>query len=497
MYTQSDYKKLITDSIDNYPDIAARYRANDPLIHQHLDAVAAMLSMHSQQIEIALAEPFEKTRESTVLADSAIKGIFRKSTPLKINVKATNLGNVPYVIDAGRLITDANGYPYVIDAGGTVPAGGNIIISATQHKNEIIKHIVTNSYPFYAIEVPKSKDGSTLSSISVSNSAGDIDYVNRYVNILPDERVFHIETDEKQRIYVRLGYRDVVGIQPYDGEEIRLSVNRSFGNVSTEYNSLLNFSLISSPIESLVTLTLDSVISKGIDPVSFETLRDISRYPSTYDSSAVFLGEFDFLIKRNHLDVGFLSVWNETIEERIRGVNVSNINALFIACFFDDESFLIEDEENAPLTPLKISAENYTDRQKDIIETIARADDSYRIYFYTPIEQVIYITIDAIISTSYSILDVKTHIKTALTNEYGINSERAKHGGNNPLYHEIYTLLKNNVIALSSGSSDFLLTVSGGANTDLIRPELWRYVHEDSINITIRTENTSRSGWGI
>ncbi len=39
-------------------------------------------------------------------------------------------------------------------------------------------------------------------------------YRDRYVNTFPDDRVFHIEADDRQRVYVRFGFDGVVGVQP-------------------------------------------------------------------------------------------------------------------------------------------------------------------------------------------------------------------------------------------------------------------------------------------
>jgi hypothetical protein len=77
--TKSDFQQIIRDSIANYPAIGPLYQAGDPRILQHLDAMAAMLGMLSAQIDAAQAEPFEKVRDSTVLADAATRGIVLKA----------------------------------------------------------------------------------------------------------------------------------------------------------------------------------------------------------------------------------------------------------------------------------------------------------------------------------------------------------------------------------------------------------------------------------
>jgi hypothetical protein len=77
MYTKADFLKAIDNTIANYPAVAPFYYARDPRILQKLEAMATMLSMTSAQIEVAMAEPFEKSRDATILADAAMRGIIR------------------------------------------------------------------------------------------------------------------------------------------------------------------------------------------------------------------------------------------------------------------------------------------------------------------------------------------------------------------------------------------------------------------------------------
>ena len=75
MLTKADFQRAIRDSISSYPAIAPLYQSGDPRVLQHLDAMATMLAMFSAQLETAMSEPFEKTRDATVLADAAMRGI--------------------------------------------------------------------------------------------------------------------------------------------------------------------------------------------------------------------------------------------------------------------------------------------------------------------------------------------------------------------------------------------------------------------------------------
>ncbi len=81
-------------------------------------------------------------------------------------------------------------------------------------RSSTVTHTVSGTEPFYAIEVPAPEDDSYLCAIAVSDADGAFEYRDRYVNTAPDERVFHVEADDRQRTYVRFGFDGVVGVQP-------------------------------------------------------------------------------------------------------------------------------------------------------------------------------------------------------------------------------------------------------------------------------------------
>src|SRR5688500_16927500 len=167
-----------------------------------------------------------------------------------------------------------------------------------------------------------SVDDSFLSGISVSDSEGEYEYRERYVNTWPDERIFHVEVDDRQRIYVRFGQDDIVGVQPIDGHVITLTISRTAGEISPAAGSPFSFEYLQSPQESVVELSMDALIDKGRNPPDMTTLRDLVKYPSVYNHNAVFLGEFDFVVRREYSNTQFLSIWNEAIEEAARGPNI-------------------------------------------------------------------------------------------------------------------------------------------------------------------------------
>lgn len=497
MLTKSDFQKAISDSIAAYPAVAPLYQAGDPRILQHLDAMATMLAMLSAQVETAMSEPFEKSRDATVLADAAMRGIVRKGSAARVRIRASNKGASAFTVDSGRKLLDSSGLTYRVETSVSVPAGGEATFEAVQMRGVITRHVVATSEPFYAIPIPAADDDSRLCAISVSDGDGEFVYRDRYVNTAPGDRVFHVEADDRQRVYVRLGFEGVVGVQPQQGAEIVVTVFYTAGEISPAYGSPFAFEYLASPAESVVDLSMDALLIPGQNPMSMSVLRDLSRYPSVYDSNAVFLGEFDFLVRRNFPTLKFLSVWNESAEERARGPSVENINTLFVACLSAEggEADLTEDDPNSPVAPVTIADDQLTGTQRAIKAAILGADDSYRVRFVTPVRSMIRIAINARVSTSYIASDVRQKIADALLAEFGPGSAVARRGRQRPQYQRVYALLRQKVQALSDGEAD--LTVNIFEPTALlVRPEMWRYLDASTLSINVETANIVTPSWG-
>ncbi len=241
---------------------------------------------------------------------------------------------------------------------------------------------------------------------------------------------------------------------------------------------------------------MESMLIAGQNPIPMSVLRDLARYPSVYDGNAVYLGEFDFLVRRNFPTLRFLSVWNEAAEEAARGAHLSNTNAIFVACLSQtsSEAVLTADGETIP-EPGRVPVAEWTATQRAIRELIRAADDSYRVHFVTPVRAPIAVTIRATVPTSYIAADVRQKIIEAILAEYGEQSAAARRGRNQPLYQSIYALLRQRVQALNVGAAD--LQVSIAAQPEVVsRPELWRYVSPDSLTVEVETANITAPSWG-
>ncbi len=481
MYTKTDFLNTIRDSILQYPAVAARYQAGDPTILQSLEAIATMSAMLSQQIEVAQMEPFIKSRDSTILAEAALRGIVPMAKPARVRVRVENMNLTPFTLTAGRNLIDSNGRIYVVDSPVTVSGAsaglpGVGVVEAIQSQARDFTHTVAASKPFYKIEIPAADGDKFISGVEVYDASNvAFEYQQEFTNVAVGDRVYHMETDEYRRLYVVFGYGGVAGYQPTSGETIRIEVRDSNGDVRPDQDSPFALEYLVTPEDAGITMFMDALVTPGANPVGITVLRELMRYPSLYDHSAVYLGEFDYLIRNRVPNLKFLSVWNEQIEEKVRGASVDNINRLFVSVVPADGGTQIGTEA-------------------DILAYVEDADDSYRVSFVEPVVDLIGITVSAVVARVHDTAAVQSQIIDALLSEYGSDAPASRRGLQSPQYKRIYALLRDRVPALQDAGSDFSVVVS--PPPDPLLPEHYRYADATSITVTITPANYAAGNWG-
>ncbi|MCY1360845.1 hypothetical protein D9M69_474900 [compost metagenome] len=286
----------------------------------------------------------------------------------------------------------------------------------------------------------------------------------------------------------------MVGTQPIDGTLITITAFYSMGDVEFKAGSPMVFETMGGPEEALVEMHLDAVLEGGQSPLDMRTLRELAKYPSVYNHNAVFLGEFDFLVRRHFPSLRFLSVWNEGAEEAVRGMSVDNINALFVACLSGsgDEPVLFQ-PAGQTVAPQVVT--DLTATQQSIRARILAADDSYRVRFYTPVRSEVAMTVRAKVASSYEESIVREQIRKVLLDNFGAEAPQSRRGLSAPLYQQVYQVLRQGVPALAVGRADLRVDIEDVGET-VERPELWRYVSPDSLAVGVTTTNVATPYWG-
>ena len=446
MKTADEFKALIAAAVSQYPEAAQFYRARDPRLLAPLDAMATMAAMLSSEMDVQAAEPFTKARDVTVLADAAVKGVLPFGHPTRAKIKITNINGASFPVVSGRKLNDTQGRSYVTDLGATIPANDFAYIEALQQSESSFVHTVYASIPFYQIAIPARAAGKHIVSIAVQGEVYAFNYVADFVNVDIGERTFHLETDETQQLYIQFGAEGIAGYQPSVGEQFTVTVVETEGEISLAAGSDFSLEYTGSIYENGAELVLDEILYPGASPMDIATLREVTNYPSIYDSSAVYLGNFDFLIRRNLSPFDFLSVWNEQTEERVRGADVDNINRLFVASAKDGVL-------DATL-------------RSQIAAVIVDADDSYRITHVDIVEEEINIEVIGYTSPVYDFAAVAQQVRELILADYGQYSAWAKRGGAKIPYKKIYEMLQKYVQAFQGEGSDIRVAVTYTGNDD-------------------------------
>lgn len=479
-YLKSDFIAAFEAAVVSRPTVAAAYRAGDPRLIAQIEAMATMMAMFSQQVDVAEAEPFVKSRVGTVLADATLKGVLPLARVARVQITVTNPGATAVTLAAGRQVLDGKGRAYTIEGAATVPAGGAADITALQVTTRQITHTVSASAPFYSVMVPASDAGQHLAGLDVADASGAFAYTPDFCNVAPGARVFHVETDEYRRVWVRFGASDaagtVVGHQPANGDVLTITVRECDGKIDDlEAGAVFGLGYVAVAAERDLQLALKSVLSAGAQPPDTEVLRLLARYPALHDSNAVYLADFDFLLRR-HLGsaIEFLSVWNEQIEEAVRGASVLNINKLFVS--------------------FKISGQTAVVSEAQIRQLIGRADDSYKVQIVERREVPVPIIVSAAVSVVHDPGDVEAQIRAALLSQYGAGSLAASRGLQNTFrYQLIHQLLTERVVALQDQLSDFSVVLG---ETPSPLPEDYRYLTPGSITVAVTRVQSTTGLWG-
>lgn len=462
MKTTDEFLSAAEKRIANYPAVAALYQQGDPRIRANLAAMAAMLSMYSQMQDTAASEPFTMARDVTVLASAAVKGVLPFGTGQRSTLLVTNATDTAFMVSPGKRLLDPQGRIHVVTVGATVPAQGSASITVAQEVTTTITHEVTESKPFYSIDVATPDTGYIASIKVVDSLANTFAYSPAFANTEVDERAYTIESDENRQLSVRFGASAIAGYQPVAGEQILVAVTQTEGEITLAANAPFVFEYTPTKAESGATIVLTAVVSAGSAPMDIATMREVISYPSLYDESAVYLGEFDFLLRRNLPAFRFLSVWNERVEEAVRGSNVENINKLFVAALMDGE--------------------DVATLQADIKRVIARADDSYNVAFVPVAETAIPVTVMLQVPTVYDEDTVRAAARDLILAKYGRESAWAKRGRGRILYKTITKLLYDNIPACQAENADIQVVVSDAGT---ILPESYRYVSEASLTVNV------------
>ena len=230
MLTQADFEARIVAALDDY-EIQEQYNAQDPLVVQQVRSIAAFLSLFSQEIDIAELEPFFKTRDRSIIADAANKGILPIGMPAQHILEVINRAGNSISLSQGRLIEDNSGRPWRLLQSVTVSAGETGEVLAEQSEYREVQYIVQNSESFHRTQL-KLQDDLALAGIIINDDQNN-NYLlkKRWMNVAPLEYAFNLTTDSLRRIFIEFGDDNRAGCTAKANQVFTIGILETYGDV--------------------------------------------------------------------------------------------------------------------------------------------------------------------------------------------------------------------------------------------------------------------------
>ena len=172
---------------------------------------------------------------------------------------------------------DSRGRIYHVDSPITIPEGaqnnGEAEIIATQIQQVKQTYHLTESHPFYALEVENPKDGSYISTLQVSVNDEIFDPCFKFNGVRAGDKVYHVESDEYKRLYVKFGESSVLGWQPSVNDEVVIECGQCFGDIQPELGSTFALQYIQTDEENNVKFEMKALEKAGQNPLDIAMLK--------------------------------------------------------------------------------------------------------------------------------------------------------------------------------------------------------------------------------
>lgn len=478
MFTAAEFEEEGLRVAAEYPGLAARIRVGDPRVLATLRSQAAMLAMLAGQVEVARYEWSERARDAVVLADAAMRGILPFARSALVTIEVTNRGSARYEMSPGRRLVDHTGRVFVTTSAVSIDVGATALVQCRQRTERTVSTTVQSGVRFWRLEVPHSPDRriAGFELWRVRGASRDLfEYRPDYCNTAAGDLTYTAETDERRRLYLRFGAEGSIGYQVLAGDVFELRIFDCDGRVTgLSSGSVFSFEHIMSIADSGIgDMRLSSIDDFGADPPTMRDLRVMAQYPTLYDDNAVHLGNFDFLLRLAMLGVRFLSVWNEQIEEQVRGPSLASINKLFV-------SGLVQDMDQPTFRAL--------------VETVVRrADDSYSVVHVPVVMAPVPVSISVTVQSVHDVQAVAAKIRAAVLAEMGDGAALVSMGMRNHVRSSnLHKLLRESVRELSDNAADINITIT---MPDRVTPEMFLHVTHESLSVLVERIDQRYGMW--
>jgi hypothetical protein len=475
----------INSNINDYPEVAERWRAGDPTVRAMITSIVEAVVFLKRDNDVNAVEPFIKSKNRTIIADAINKGILPVATPCQHQLTVESAAASTLTLSQGRLVEDGTGRQWRLMAALTLTAGETKTVLVEQSVINRVSMTVPINEPFYSV-VLSTTDDAYFSGINVINTTtGEIyRHTPKFMNAAINEPAYTLQSDNLTDINVIFGATDRAGKTVQAGEVYEFAITQCYGEVdpSSLKQAALSQIVVSDDSKLNLYFKAGDMVRVGTNPLTINQLRLLASFPAMYDRNAVFMGNFTFLVMQQFMSrFNYMSIWNETTQERYYGADLDNINHLNLA--------VVANSDNASEKAGLIT---------DIKQLVARADSLLegRVRVMAVVERPYQINITGRLAAVHDMDSVRVQIKELLLAGYGKGSLAAiHHNADGFNLQEIATRLRGNISAFQDRISDFTVSGEDVAATP-VKPHEWAFLNETSITINLtRTADSGNAIW--
>lgn len=316
----------INSNINDYPEVAERFRAGDPTVRAMLTSIVEAALFLKRDNDVNAIEPFIKSKNRTIIADAINKGVLPTATPCQHLLTVENNAQITLTLSQGRLIEDGTGRQWRLLASLTLGAGEVKTVLVEQSVINRMSMTAPVNEPFYTVSL-STTDGAYFSGIGITNTTtGEIyQHTPKFMNAAVDAPAYTLQSTDLVNINVVFGASDRAGKTVQAGEVYEFAITQSYGEVDAASLGQAALSEINTGDESKLNLYFKAgdMIRAGTNPLTINQLRLLASFPSMYDRNAVFMGNFTFLIMQHFMSrFNYMAIWNEATNEKYYGASL-------------------------------------------------------------------------------------------------------------------------------------------------------------------------------
>lgn len=485
MSERSNLLASIDSNINDYPEIAERWRAGDPTVRAMLTSIVEAVVYLKRDNDVNAIEPFIKSKNRTIIADAINKDILPVATPCQHLLTVENGAIKTLVLSQGRLIEDGTGRQWRLMAALSLLADETKTVLVEQSIINRVRMITPINEPFYTVSLSTTEDA-YFCGVGVTNSTtGEVyQHAPKFMNAGINEPVYTLQSDNLTDINIVFGASGRAGKTVQAGEVYEIAITQTYGEVDADSLNQAALTELLTSEESQLNLYFKrgDMVRAGSNPLTIEQMRLLASFPSMYDKNAVFMGNFTFLIMQHFMGrLNYMAVWNETIQDKYYGVTLDDINHLNIAVVAKS---IIPSERNQLLL--------------DIEQLVARADSLLegRVRVKEVVERPYQITITGRLAAVHDIQSVRMQIKELLLSDYGKGAlATIHHNADGFNLREMAARIGARIPAFQDRISDFTVTGEDVTNSP-VKPHEWAFLNDASITINLtRTADSGNAIW--